>query len=272
MPPSTYRTCLLPTAHCELQTADWLRANLTTVSDPQRETFDLTVVVPVFDELENIEPLVERVRTTLDENAMTWEMVAVDDGSGDGSGQRLDRLAATEPRLRVFHFTDNNGQSAALDAGIRHARGKLIAILDADLQTYPEDLPGLIRVLEEESVDAVVGIRAHRNDRWWKRISSRIANGARNLLTREDIVDTGCPIKVFRADTIRSIPVFNGMHRFLPTLLRMEGATVRQVPVRHTSRVAGRSKYGTLDRAFRGLRDALGVRWMQDRRFRWKIR
>ena len=104
------------------------------MSDPQRETLDLTVVVPVFDELENIEPLVERVRATLDEHALTWEMVAVDDGSGDGSGQRLDRLAATEPRLRVFHFTNNNGQSAALDAGFRHARGELIATLDADLQ------------------------------------------------------------------------------------------------------------------------------------------
>ncbi len=242
------------------------------VGDPRRETLDLTVVVPVFNELENIEPLVSRIRTTLDGTGLNWEMVAVDDGSRDGSDHRLDQLAATEPRLRVFHFTQNNGQSAALDAGFQNAGGQLIAILDADLQTYPEDLPKLIGVLVEESVDAVVGIRTNRRDSWWKRVTSRIANGTRNVLTREDIVDTGCPIKVIRADAICSIPVFNGMHRFLPTLLRMEGATVRQVPVRHTSRAAGRSKYGTLDRAFHGLRDALGVRWMQDRRFRWKIR
>ncbi len=242
------------------------------MSDPEPETLDLTVVVPVYDELENIEPLVERVRNTLDDAGLNWEMVAVDDGSDDGSGPRLDQLAAAESRLRVFHFTRNNGQSAALDAGFRHARGELIAILDADLQTFPEDLPELIGVLEDEGVDAVVGIRADRRDGWWKRLSSRLANSTRNLLTREDIDDTGCPIKVIRADAIRSIPVFNGMHRFLPTLLRMEGATVRQVPVRHTARMAGRSKYGTLDRAFRGLRDALAVRWMQDRRFRWKLK
>jgi len=252
--------------------AEDLRVNLPDVTDPERECVDLSVVVPVFDELDNIEPLVSRVRSTLDGTDLKWEMVAVDDGSRDGSDQRLDHIAAAERRLRVLHFTRNNGQSAALDAGFRNARGRLIAILDADLQTYPEDLPKLIAVLTDESVDAVVGIRTVRRDSWWKRVTSRIANGTRNVITREDIVDTGCPIKVFRTDAIRSIPVFDGMHRFLPTLLRMEGATVCQVPVRHTSRTAGRSKYGTLDRAVHGLRDALGVRWMQDRRFRWKIR
>jgi hypothetical protein len=127
-------------------------------------------------------------------------------------------------------------------------------------------------VLAEEEVDAVVGIRVERHDSGWKRFSSRFANSVRNLLTREEITDTGCPIKVFRAEAIASVPRFDGMHRFLPTLLRMEGFQVRQVEVRHTARTAGRSKYGTWNRAVRGLRDALGVRWMQDRHLRWKLR
>jgi glycosyltransferase involved in cell wall biosynthesis len=233
---------------------------------------ELSVVVPVYNEIGSVEPLVERVRAALDVAALTWELLAVDDGSDDGTGERLDELAAAELRLRVLHFAANCGQSAGLDAGFRHARGRLVAILDADLQTFPEDLPQLVHVLEARGVDAVVGIRAERHDSSWKRFSSRFANGVRNRLTREDIKDTGCPIKVFRAEAIRKVKMFTGMHRFLPTLLRMEGFTVAQVPVRHTARTAGTSKYGTWDRAFSGLRDALAVRWMQDRRMRWKLR
>lgn len=233
---------------------------------------ELSVVVPIYNEIGSVEPLVERVRAALDASALTWELLAVDDGSDDGTGARLDELAAAEPRLRVLHFAANCGQSAGLDAGFRHARGRLVALLDADLQTFPEDLPRLVETLEAEGVDAVVGIRAERRDSGWKRFSSRFANGVRNWLTREDIADTGCPLKVFRAEAIREVKMFTGMHRFLPTLLRMEGFTVRQVPVRHTARTAGTSKYGTWDRAFSGLRDALAVRWMQDRRMRWKLR
>jgi len=243
--------------------------NMTTPTD---ERVMLSVVVPIYNEIDNIEPLMERVRTTLDEIGVSWELLAVDDGSSDGSGGRLDELAESESRLRVLHFVANCGQSAGLDAGFRHARGDLVALLDADLQTFPEDLPKLLEILESEGVDAVVGIRAERRDTGWKKFSSLFANGVRNRLTREDIQDTGCPIKVFRAEAIRSVKIFTGMHRFLPTLLRMEGYTVRQVPVRHAERITGESKYGTWDRAFSGLRDALVVRWMQDRRMKWKLR
>ncbi len=250
--------------------AGW--GTLMAMEPPTGDGPELSIVVPVYNEIGNLEPLVDRVRATFEGSGLTWELVAVDDGSSDGSGERLDELAVSEGRLRVLHFEANCGQSAGLDAGFRHARGRLIALLDADLQTYPEDLPQLIELLEAEGVDAVVGIRAERHDSGWKRFSSRFANGVRNRLTREDIEDTGCPIKVFRAEAIRKIKMFTGMHRFLPTLLRMEGFTVRQVPVRHTARTAGTSKYGTWDRAFTGLRDALAVRWMQDRRMKWKLR
>jgi len=242
------------------------------MTTPNDEHVALSVVAPVYNEIANIAPLIDRVRTTLDETDLSWELLAVDDGSNDGSGERLDELATHDHRLRVLHFVSNCGQSAGLDAGFKHARGDLVALLDADLQTYPEDLPKLLEILDSEGVDAVVGIRAERRDTGWKKFSSRFANGVRNRLTREDIQDTGCPIKVFRAEAIRSVKMFTGMHRFLPTLLRMEGYTVRQVPVRHAERVTGKSKYGTWDRACSGLRDALAVRWMQDRHMKWKLR
>lgn len=238
----------------------------------QTATHELSVVVPVYNEVEGLDPLVERVRSALDEAGLDWELVLVDDGSTDGSAEKMDELAAADARVRVLHFVNNCGQTAGLDAGFRHADARYIALLDADLQTYPEDLPTLLEILVAEGHDAVVGIRADRKDTGWRRFSSWFANGVRNRLTREDIVDTGCPIKVFRAEAIRSVKLFTGMHRFLPTLLRMEGFTVHQVPVRHASRATGSSKYGTWDRAFTGLRDALAVRWMQDRAMRWKLR
>ena len=235
-------------------------------------TCEFSVVVPVYNEIGCLEPLVERVRGALDSAGVDWELVLVDDGSTDGSGERMDELSAADSRIRVLHFEANRGQTSGLDAGFRHSRGRTIGLLDADLQTFPEDLPQLLHILQEENLDAVVGIRADRKDTGWRKFSSWFANGVRNKLTRENIVDTGCPIKVFRAEAIRSLKLFTGMHRFLPTLLRMEGYSVRQVPVRHASRLTGSSKYGTLDRAFSGLRDALGVRWMQDRSMRWKLR
>jgi len=235
-------------------------------------TRELSVVVPVYNEIGCLDPLVERVRGALDSAALDWELVLVDDGSTDGSGEKMDELAVADERIRVLHFVANCGQTSGLDAGFRHARGRYIGLLDADLQTYPEDLPQLLHTLRDEGLDSVVGIRADRRDTGWRKFSSWFANGVRNRLTREDIIDTGCPIKVFRAEAIRSVKLFTGMHRFLPTLLRMEGFSVRQMPVRHASRLTGSSKYGTLDRAFSGLRDALAVRWMQDRSMRWKLR
>lgn len=232
----------------------------------------VSVVAPVYNEEENLEPLLERVTETMETLDLPWELVIVDDGSTDGSGQLLDEMASAVPLLKILHFTVNHGQSAALDAAFRHAAGELVVIIDADLQTYPEDIPKLIQTINESGADAVVGIRVNRKDTIWKRFSARVANSIRNRLTREDIEDTGCPLKVVRRHALAEIARFDGMHRFMPSLLRLEGFEVIQIPVRHTKRAAGRSKYGTWDRAFRGLRDALGMRWLQDRHFKWKIR
>lgn len=230
---------------------------------------EFSVVVPVYNERDNVERLVAAIVPVM-EPLGSFEIVLVDDGSSDGSSELLDGLAAADPRLRVLHFVKNCGQSAAFDAGFRHARGRVIATLDADLQSDPADIPALLPLLETH--DAVVGIRADRHDTAWRRFSSWFANGVRNRLTREDILDTGCPLKVFRAEAIKSVRNFRGSHRFFPTLLRMDGYSVTQIPVRHHPRTAGSSKYGTLDRALSGLRDALGVRWLQDRHLKWRLR
>lgn len=240
---------------------------------PQTQVKLLSVVVPVFNEVDSLRPLIEQVKESLDEGLnCPWELVLVDDFSNDGSGDLMDQLGEERPEIRVLHLAGKSGQSAALEAGFQNCHGDVIALLDADLQTHPGDLPMMIEIMETQGVDAVIGIRAERHDTAWKKFSSRFANGIRNWLTHEDISDTGCPIKVFRREAILSICLFDGAHRFVPTLLKMKGKTVYQVPVRHISRQWGASKYGTLDRAFRGLYDALGVRWAQKRCLNWEIR
>jgi len=231
---------------------------------------DFSLVVPVYNEREIVRELVARSVPAMAALDGTFEVVLVDDGSTDGSSGILDELAAAEPRLSVLHFERNCGQSAAFDAGFRHARGRVIVTIDADLQSDPADIGKLLPHLER--FDAAVGIRQDRHDTRWRKFSSWFANGVRNRLTREEIADTGCPLKAFRAEAIRSVCMWKGSHRFLPTLLRLKGYTVTQVAVPHHARTAGQSKYGTLDRAFRGLRDALGVRWLQDRNLDWKLR
>lgn len=230
----------------------------------------LSVVIPAHNEKENLQPLLEELTAVLDSLQLSSEIVLVDDGSEDGSAELITRLAAAEPRLRAVFLARRSGQSAALLCGFEHARGERIAVMDADRQTDPADIPRLLELLPGHG--AVVGIRVQRHDSFWRRFSSWFANGVRNWLTREDITDTGCPMKVFDARALKNLPRFDGVHRFLPTLVRLEGYSVSQVPVSHRPRQAGRSKYGTWKRAVRGLRDALGVRWLQDRHITWRLR
>ncbi|MBZ5590311.1 MAG: glycosyltransferase family 2 protein [Acidobacteriia bacterium] len=230
----------------------------------------ISVVVAVWDERDNLRPLLDELVPILDRVGQAFEVILADDGSTDGSSQLLDELAAGDDRLRVLHLARNFGKSAALEAGFHAALGDVIVTLDADLQQDPEDIPILLRQLGP--VDAVVGVRTSRHDSRWRRLSSRIGNGIRNLLLNEDVADSACPLKVIRAEAVRQIPMFDGAHRFIPALLRLEGFRIIQAPVRHRPRRAGRSKYGTWDRAFHGLRDVLGVRWMRDRHLDWRVR
>ena len=231
------------------------------------EAIALSVVIPVFNEVESLEPLLDAVRSALG-SALQWELLLVDDGSNDGSLALMQSLAGAEPRLRVVKLDRNHGQTAALAAGFEFARGSAVATLDADLQNDPSDLIEMLRVLHSEGVDAVVGYRATRKDNVIRRLSSRIANAVRRSLTGDQVRDTGCSTKVFRRAALLDLQLFNGMHRFLPTLLTMHGYRILEIPVSHHERRYGESKYGIRNRALRAFADLLAVRWMQRRTLR----
>lgn len=225
----------------------------------------LSVVVPLYDEEENLPELDREIRTALAPLGLAYEVIYVDDGSRDGSLEVLRGLAASDPRLRVLRHRHNAGQSAALAAGFRAARGELVATLDADLQNDPADLPRLLAKLEE-GFDLVSGVRTERRDSWVRRVSSRIANAVRNWATAESITDVGCSLKIYRARHLRHLPLLSGMHRFLPTLARWNGATrVAELAVHHRPRRFGVAKYGIGNRLFRALADLFAVRWMRSR-------
>jgi glycosyltransferase involved in cell wall biosynthesis len=229
---------------------------------------ELSLVAPVFDEAENVERLHARVVEVFGAQP-NWELILVDDGSRDRSPELIRALTAKDPRVVGVYFARNRGQTAATAAGIHLARGKLIATLDADLQNDPGDLPAMIALMDGH--DAVVGWRMKRRDTFIRRASSRIANRIRNWISKDTIRDTGCSLKVFRADAIQAIPLFEGMHRFLPTLLRYHGFSVIEHGVGHHPRTAGTSKYGVMNRAFRALKDLFAVRWMRARLLRLPI-
>jgi glycosyltransferase involved in cell wall biosynthesis len=231
---------------------------------------DLSLVVPVYNERESLPPLVEEVGRAL--VGRRYEIVAVDDGSTDGSLDVLKALKRDHPELHIVSFATNAGQTAAFAAGFGAARGRVTVTLDADLQNDPADIPALVSELERSGATAVAGYRVNRHDSPWKRLQSRIANGVRNMLNREAIRDTGCSLKAFRTEALRELPLFSGMHRFLPTLIKMRGGSVREVPVRHRPRRFGKTKYGMWNRVFRSLADAFAVRWMQRRVLRYRVR
>jgi glycosyltransferase involved in cell wall biosynthesis len=223
---------------------------------------EISVVIPVYNEEENLPVLAAEIRVAMEKVARPYEVILVDDGSTDTSPAVMARLAREDSRIRILRQR-NSGQSAALDAGFRHARGGVVVTLDADLQNDPADIPSLLERME--GFDVVSGVRARRRDTWVRRISSKIANGIRNRVTHESVTDVGCTLRAMRIEYLRRIPVFNGMHRFLPTLLRMEGARVTEMPVNHRPRLHGQPKYNIRNRIFRALADLFGVRWMQTR-------
>lgn len=231
---------------------------------------DLSVVFPVYNEAENIPILLAEIRAALEEQPWTWEIVAVNDGSRDDSVAVLRSAKREYPNLRIVSLETNTGQTAALDAAWRAARGEYVVSLDADLQNDPADIPAMMRKIRDENVDMVIGVRVNRQDTEWKKIQSKIGNGVRNWITGDQITDTGCSLKILRRSCIDRIRLYTGMHRFLPTLMRIEGFKVLEMPVNHRPRRFGESKYSAMNRAFRGLADCFAVRWMSGRTFRYR--
>ena len=232
-------------------------------------TIEFSVVVPVCNEAENIEPLAREIEAAM--RGRAYEMIFVDDGSTDDTAVNLLRLKASLPALRVLRHSFRSGQSAAVASGVRNARAPWIATLDGDGQNDPADIPKLIAARdlpENRSVHLVMGNRsASRKDTAYRRLQSRIANGVRSALLGDGTPDTGCGIKIFVRDTFLDLPRFDHMHRFLPALFQRQGTRVISVPVSHRERTRGTSKYGMLNRLWVGIIDIMGVIWLR-RRYR----
>jgi dolichol-phosphate mannosyltransferase len=227
----------------------------------------LSVVVPLYNEQDNVAQLQREIRTAL--AGISYELVLVDDGSTDATLAHIE----PDPTVRLIAFTQNAGQSAAMHAGIHAAIGDLIATLDGDLQNDPADIPAMIATLDQSpGFDLVCGYRAHRKDTPFKRLQSRIANFVRSRFVGDGVRDTGCTLKVMRRPCREALLLFNGMHRFIPALIRNLGYRVTEMPVNHRPRLHGVSKYGFGNRALRATTDMLGVRWLNSRRTRYQIK
>jgi dolichol-phosphate mannosyltransferase len=233
---------------------------------PQRK---ISIVIPVYNEEENIKPLIAELRDVLKGLDKSYEIIFVDDGSRDRSFEILKAAASQDPQIRIIRFKKNTGQTAAFDAGFNAAQGDVVVTMDADLQNDPHDIPRLVEKIGE--FDIVCGWRHQRRDPWIKIVSSKIANFVRNKLSQEEIVDTGCSLKAYKRECLQKLKLFNGMHRFLPTLAKMEGCTVTQVKVNHRPRRFGLTKYSISNRMVRAFADLLAVRWMKKRHLDYKI-
>lgn len=227
---------------------------------------EISIIVPVFDEADNVLPLAREVARALDKEPRTFELLFVDDASRDGTWERIEEARRIDPRVRGVRHARNSGQSAALWTGIQSGTGGIIATLDGDLQNDPADLPRLFAELE--NVDFVCGWRVIRRDNWLRRISSGIARRARKIVLGADFRDTGCALRAFRRAALDGVFPFNGWHRFLPILVQDHGTAIKEIPVHHRPRAAGVSKYGVWNRLGRGIYDLIGVRWYRKRRLR----
>jgi dolichol-phosphate mannosyltransferase len=233
---------------------------------------EISLVVPCHNEEQNLRPLVAAIHATMDSLNRDFEVIITDDCSTDNSWNVLKELAAIDPSLRIQRFEFNCGESAASWAGMQIARGRYIATLDADLQNDPRDLPAMLEALKH--ADCVCGTRVGtrgKGDNWIRIASSRIANWIRNKLSGETISDAGCTYRIFRRECIANVKFFKGAHRFLPTLIKMEGFRVIEVPVSSNPRHSGISHYGVWNRLFKSFRDLLAVRWMKSRAIRYEI-
>lgn len=224
---------------------------------------DISVVVPIFNEVENLVPLIEEIEAALDPTGKSYEIIAVDDGSDDGSPELLRKLAGEHPRLRGVFFRKNSGQAAAFDAGFRNASGAVVVTMDADLQNDPKDIPALIEKLETGNFDLVTGWRKDRKDgAILRKIPSRIANRMIRRMTGTKVHDLGCSLKVYRKHVTDEMRLYGEMHRFISVLAAGQGAKIGELVVNHRARRAGVSKYG-IRRTIKVLLDLMTVSFLR---------
>jgi dolichol-phosphate mannosyltransferase len=232
----------------------------------------VSIVIPIKDEAANIEGLAQELTAVMDGQPWAWECLWVDDGSTDSSLEQLEQVAAHDAHHRYLSFEANAGQSAAFWAGFEHARGAILATLDGDGQNDPADLPKLVQLVVSHQTDMANGYRNRRQDHLGRKLASRIANSFRNAVTGRSVRDVGCSTRVFRRECVLHLPLFAGMHRFLPTLVAQQGFRIAELPVNHRPRRTGVTKYTIRNRLWVGLLDTFGVWWLRRRAFHYRVR
>lgn len=231
---------------------------------PTIDQVDLSVIIPVYNEVDNIEGLFREIEAALPSERFIYEVIFVDDGSTDGTVERLYNLTKTEAHLRAVFHKRNYGQSAALVSGAKAARYSMLVTLDGDGQNDPADIPYLFEHLKDAQT-IILGNRKKRDDNLLRKFSSRIGNGIRQSLLHDECPDTGCSLKLFPKEAFLALPHFNHLHRYLPALFKRAGYNLVNVPVNHRPRWHGVSKYGVMNRLFVGIHDLIGVRWLLKR-------
>lgn len=221
------------------------------------------MVLPCYNEVDNIEPLIAEIRAALEPTGRSFEIIYVDDFSTDGSYEKLLALAPQMSFLRVVRHRANYGESAAILTGYEHARGQLVFSLDADLQNDPADMPAMLRAIE--NADMVCGVRQNRKDTWVKRLSSKIANRVRAFVLKDGVSDAGCTFRLVRREALKMLPGFRALHRFQASIIRWHGFRVVEIPINHRPRTRGTSKYGIGNRLWVGIADLIGMRWYRSR-------
>jgi len=230
---------------------------------------DVTIILPVYNEVENLPLLWAELEPALSRLGRKAEVMFVDDGSTDGSTAYVRRLAGSDERVRLLRLRANAGLTAALLAGFAAARGEVVVTMDSDLQFDPDDIPTLVGFTDR--FDAALGFRGRREDPWLKRLSSRIANRVRTAVLHDHVRDSACTLRAMHRECLKAIAPYHGMHRFVPTLLKQAGFQVVEVEVRHRPRRHGESKYGVRNRTMRAFVDLLAVRWMRSRRVVYEV-
>lgn len=230
----------------------------------------ISFVIPAYNEEENIKPLYDEIKETAEKLTDNYEIIFIDDKSTDSTLNVIKELAGKDSKVKYISFEKNSGQSAALYAGFQKAKNEIIITMDADLQNDPKDVLNMIEYYGE--YDCVNGWRKNRKDTLSKKIASRIGNFIRNLFIKDNIKDTGCSLKILNSRIVKKIKMYKGLHRFIPALMKLEGAKIIEIPVNHRERIYGKSKYTNLKRGIEGFYDLIAVRWMIKRHINIRIK
>ncbi|WCO02492.1 glycosyltransferase [Psychroserpens ponticola] len=232
-------------------------------------SFKFTIIIPIYNEKDNLKRLEEELLAFIQTSTITTKVLLINDGSTDESQISIESICNRNKNFSFLLFDTNYGLSTALKAGFDYTDTEFVGYIDADLQTSPKDFNSLLEHIS--TYDLVTGVRKNRNDGFIKKISSKIANSIRRAFTNDGMDDTGCPLKVIKTEYAKRIPMFRGLHRFLPAMILLQGGTVKQIPIQHFPRLAGTSKFGITNRLLGPLIDCFAYLWMKKKRIHYKV-